>query len=85
MLFLDGTAAVWLDDLKMEELLADGRTVEVQGPARPVDHEFMRQWIALHQGVGRPYLVYGKMVHPPRLETDPYIPARHRRLPPGAA
>ncbi len=82
MLVLDGAGTVWLDDLKMEEVLADGRTVEVQRPARPVDHEFMRQWIALYQGAARPYLLFGKMVHPPRLETGPLIPAGHRRLAP---
>ena len=82
MLGLDGAGTVWLDDLKMKEVLADGRTVEVQRPARPVDHEFMRGWIALYQGAARPYLLFGKMVHPPRLETGPLIPAGHRRLPP---
>ena len=53
MLFLDGAGTVWLDDLQMEEVLADGRSVEVRRPARPVDHEFMRQWIALYQGERR--------------------------------
>ncbi len=41
----------------------------------------MRQWIGLHQGDGRPSLLVGKMVHPPRVETGPYIPASHRQVP----
>jgi hypothetical protein len=82
MLALDGAGTVWLDDLKMEEVLAGGRTIEVQRPARPADHEFMRQWIALYQGAGRPYLLLGKMLRAPRLETGPLVAAGHRRLPP---
>ena len=78
MLVLDGAGTVWLDDLKLEEVLADGRTVEVQRPARPVDHELMRQWIALYHGAGRPYLLLGKMLHPPRLESSKF---RGRRIP----
>ncbi len=55
-----------------------------QRPARPVEREFMRQWIGLHQGDGRPSLLVGKMVHPPRVETGPYIPASHRQGAPGS-
>ncbi len=82
MLALDGDGAVWLDDLKLEEVLSGGRTVEVQRPARPTDHEFMRQWIGLYQGAGRPYLLLGKMLHPPRLETAALVAAGEKSLPP---
>jgi hypothetical protein len=73
MLLLDGPGEVWLDDLKLEEVLPGGRTVEVQRPELPADHRFMQQWIALYHGVGRPYLALGRMLHPPRLETAPAI------------
>jgi len=82
MLVLDGPGTVWLDDLRLEEVLADGRTTEVQRSALPVDHAFMRQWIALYHGPGRAYLALGRMLHPPRLETGPLILAGPRRLPP---
>ncbi len=81
MLILSGEGTVWLDDLNMQEVLADGRTIEVRRPALPVDHEFMRQWITLYQGEGRPYLLLGKMLHPPRLESGPLVAAGPRRLP----
>jgi hypothetical protein len=82
MLVLEGPGAVWLDDLKIEELMADGGLAEVRRPPRPVDHELMRQWIALYRGTGRPYLFLGKMLHPPRLTTAAPIPAGARSLPP---
>ncbi|NLF71673.1 MAG: hypothetical protein GX575_21800 [Candidatus Anammoximicrobium sp.] len=82
MLVLDGAGTVWLDDVTLEELLADGRTAEVQRPAVPVDHELMRQWISLYHGAGRPYLLLGKMLPPPRLEFTAPVPAGARTLPP---
>lgn len=82
MLILEGAGTAWLDDLKMEEVLPDGRTLEVQRPALPVDHAFMRQWITLYHGEGRPYLALGKMLHPPRLEAGAPVSAGTRRLPP---
>ena len=41
----------------------------VQRPELPSDHELMRQWVELFRGDGRPYLLLGKMLHPPKLET----------------
>ena len=87
MLLLGGEGTVWLDDVKLEEVLAGGQTAggpaaEVQRPALPVDHEFMRQWITLYQGAGLPYLLLGKMLHPPRLETGEPIAAGGRNLAP---
>lgn len=82
MLVLDGGGTVWLDDLRLEEVLPDGRTVELQRPEKPADHEFMRQWLSLYQGVGRRYLLLGKMLHPPRLEIGDPVPAGTKRLPP---
>lgn len=82
MLLLEGPGTVWLDDVKVEEMLANGNWADVQRPERPTDHEFMRQWIALYHGAGRPYLLMGKMLHPPRLETAAPIPAGARSLPP---
>ena len=65
MLRLEGPGAVWLDDLKLEEVLSDGALAEVHRPDFPIDHRFMRAWIELYHGQGRPYLALGRMLHPP--------------------
>lgn len=82
LLPFSGPGAVWLDDLKIEEVADDGTVIEVQRPAVPADHDFMHQWITLYHGAGRPYLALGKMLHPPRLEMNELIPAGARNLPP---
>ncbi|HPA16242.1 MAG TPA: DUF6259 domain-containing protein [Verrucomicrobiae bacterium] len=82
MLALEGSGAVWLDDLKIEEVLPDGVAADVRRSERPVDHELMRQWIGIYQGEGRPYLLLGKMLHPPPMETAAPVAAGARRLPP---
>jgi len=82
MLLLHGSGTVWLDDVEIREVLADGRLANVRRPALPVDHEFMRRWIALYQGEGRPYLLMGKMIHPPRLECAARVAAGQRELAP---
>lgn len=70
MLSLEGPGAVWLDDLKIEKIYADGTAAEVQRPAVPVDHELMRRWVELYHGEGRPYLLFGKMTHPPPIQIE---------------
>ena len=69
MLQINGPGAVWIDDLRLEEVRPDGTAVPVQQPKFPPDHELMHQWVELFHGAGRPYLFLGKMVHPPELKT----------------
>jgi hypothetical protein len=69
MLRLAGPGAVWLDDLRLEEVRGDGSLAEVRRPDVPTDHRFMRAWIDLFHGPGRPYLHLGRMLHPPQLQT----------------
>jgi hypothetical protein len=69
MLHLSGPGTLWLDDLRLEEVRADGTVAEVQRPKWPLDHELMRQWVELFHGAGRPYLLLGRMVHPPELKV----------------
>ncbi len=69
MLHLNGPGTVWVDDLTLEEVRADGSVVVVPRPEEPVDHGLMRQWVELFHGAGRPYLLLGRMLHPPRLEV----------------
>ena len=60
MLNLRGPGTIWLDDLALEEVRADGTTVVVPRPTEPADHELMRQWVELFHGEGRPYLLLGR-------------------------
>ena len=69
MLNVDGPAKVWVDDLKLAEIRPDGTTAEVMNPPTPSDHEFMQRWVELFHGEGRPYLLLGRMLHPPPLKT----------------
>ena len=69
MLYLRGKGRVWIDDVALEEVREDGSVVPVQRPETPRDHELMRQWVELFAGPGRPYLLLGKMLPPPPLET----------------
>ena len=69
MLHVTGRGTVWLDDLKLEEILADRSVVEVQRPDKPQDHRLMHRWVELFHGDGQPYLLLGRMLHPPKLEV----------------
>ncbi len=72
MLHMNGPGTVWIDDMALEEVRPDGSTVIVQRPDKPADHNLMRQWVELFHGEGRPYLLLGKMLHPPKLETQSF-------------
>jgi len=69
MLHVEGPAKVWLDDLALEEVLDDGSARPVLRPETPRDHALMARWVELFHGAGRPYLLLGRMLHPPKLET----------------
>lgn len=70
MLHLVGPGTAWVDDVKLERIRDDGTAVEVMRPEVPGDHEFMRRWVDLFAGEGRPYLLHGRMLHPPKLEIS---------------
>lgn len=80
MIHVDGQAKAWVDDLVLEEVLADGTVRPVTWPDTPADHELMKQWVSLYKGEGRGYLLLGKMLHPPSLATGP-IQAEGREWP----
>lgn len=69
MIHVVGPAKVWVDDLLLEEFLPGGAVGPVTWPDTPPDHELMKQWADLFHGAGRPYLLLGKMLHPPHLEA----------------
>lgn len=70
MIHVNGRAKLWVDDVRLEELLPDGRAVEVQLPRFPREHRLVRQWVELYHGRGRPWLHLGRILHPPRLECE---------------
>lgn len=69
MLNLSGPGTLWIDDVSLDEIAADGTVKPVGRPDKPRDHELMRRWVNLFHGEGRPYLLLGKMLHPPALQT----------------
>ncbi|MDH7571347.1 MAG: hypothetical protein QHJ73_17350, partial [Armatimonadota bacterium] len=80
MVHVDGPAKVWVDDVTLEEVLPGGTVREVQRAEVPPDHALMRRWVELYHGEGRSYLLFGRMLRPPRLDTAA-ITYRDRRLP----
>ncbi len=66
---LDGPGRVWVDDVRLEEVRADGSVSEVQRPEVPPEHPLVRRWVELFHGRGRDFLLFGEMVHPPRVEV----------------
>jgi hypothetical protein len=77
MVHVSGDARVWVDDLAILDD-ATGQTVEVD--ATPADHDLTRRWSELFHGEGRPYLLQGRMLHPPVLEAE-RIAYRGREIP----
>ncbi|MCX7824270.1 MAG: DUF6259 domain-containing protein [Verrucomicrobiae bacterium] len=67
MINASGKATVWVDDVTLEEVHADGTTVPVMLSTLPPDHDLMRAWVELYHGEGRPWLQFGRMLHPPKL------------------
>jgi len=67
MLHVMGPAKVWMDDVGLEEQDADGARRTVMLAGLPADHELALQWVRLFRGEGRPYLLLGRMLHPPPL------------------
>ena len=75
-----GEAKVWVDDVTLEAVQPDGSAKEVRYSGLSADARFMRKWVSLYHGEGRPWLVYGRMVHPPKLACAA-IPYRDRTVP----
>jgi len=68
MLHLIGPGEVWLDDVTLEEHSPDGSWQQAMLPGLPPAHGLARRWVELFHGEGRPYLLLGRMLHPPRVE-----------------
>ena len=67
MIHVAGAARAWVDDMTLEEILPDGSArPAIFSGASPVSR-FMQRWVALYHGEGRPWLQFGRMLHPPLL------------------
>ncbi|MEW6356927.1 MAG: DUF6259 domain-containing protein [Planctomycetota bacterium] len=67
MLNIVGPCKIWLDDTALDEAAGDGQWRPVMTKGIPPDHDLAVQWVNLFHGEGRPYLLWGRMLHPPKL------------------
>ena len=68
MCHASGEAVVWVDEMRLEEVLADGGVKEVVSAGFDPDARFWRRWIELYHGEGRPWLAHGRLMRQPALE-----------------
>jgi hypothetical protein len=75
MLHVGGPCQLWIDDVKLEAQ-RDGQWQPLMQLGLPPEHEFIKQWVELFHGQGRPYLLLGTMIRPPQMiEPTPAIGA----------
>jgi len=67
MIHIVGAARAWVDDITLEEILSDGSTKPAVFAGNSPRDRFMQRWVALYHGEGRPWLQFGRMLHPPAL------------------
>ena len=78
MVHVDGPARLWIDDLALDEQVG-GEWRPLMQPGLPPEHDFIEQWVDLFHGEGRPYLMLGEMIRPPKLIAP--APAEEERTP----
>jgi len=66
MIHVNGTCRLWVDDIRLEEREGD-KWRSVLHSGLPSEHDLVKQWVELFHGEGRPYLLLGRMLHPPKL------------------
>ena len=54
-------------DMKLEVVHPDGSTEPARLKGSRWHNDYMRRWVALHRGEGRPWLAHGRRIKPPRL------------------
>ena len=79
MIHVNGPCRLRVDDLELEEETPEGAWRPLMKKGVPPEHEFVRRWVGLFHGEGRPYLLLGEMIRPPKL-LDP-VPAAEERSP----
>jgi hypothetical protein len=80
MIHVTGTAKAWADEVTLDEILPDGSIKPVHYTPTSLDARLMQRWVALYHGAGRPWLQFGRMLHPPPLAcaTNTYQAASRR-------
>lgn len=68
MCHVSGEAVVWVDEMRLEEVLTDGSVKEVVSSGFTSDSRFMQRWVELYHGEGRPWLAHGRLMRQPVLE-----------------
>ena len=66
---LKGKGTVWFDRVRLDERLNDGGYAEVQRSGNAV-FQIMSQWSKLAAAGTGKYLMQGRMIHPPHLQTE---------------
>lgn len=61
-------SVVWVDSMKLEEVLSDGSTKEVLVSGRGNYDKFMQSWVSLYHGRGRDWLAHGRQIRPPVID-----------------
>ena len=61
-------SVVWIDSMKLEEVLADGTVKEVILSGRDAYDKFMRNWVSVYHGRGRDWLAHGRQIRPPVID-----------------
>jgi len=69
MLHLEGKGKVWVDDIEIVELGEGGQERPVRRPM-PARDKILQQWVKIWSEEGKPYLLFGRMLHPPTLECE---------------
>lgn len=80
MIHVTGPAKVWVDDMALEEVRDDGTAAVAMRTRSTTEHALMKRWVELYHGEGRPWLQFGRMLHPPKL-TCGSITYQNRPMP----
>lgn len=65
MIHIEGASRVWVDDVCLSEILADGTARPLMHDGLPPQHDLYSRWVALYHGEGRPFLQMGVSLPPP--------------------
>jgi len=68
MLNADSEARGEVGDMKLEVVNPDGSTAPAELKGSRWLHGYIRRWVELHHGEGRPWLAHGRRIRPPRLD-----------------
>jgi len=68
MIHVEGPCRVWVDDLQVQEVDAQGTARPIMNSGLPPQHQLYKQWVDVYHGEGRPYLQFGVSIPPPAVE-----------------